>query len=92
MAQSPLGAQFHGTVALAALSLKRLAQSDDVEAGLAAARKLGALDEDDEQFVRECLALDGQLKSGEIIPAELSYDQASRLQSCISRINSAESA
>jgi len=92
MAQSPLGAQFHGTVALAILSLRRLAKSNDIEAGFAAARKLGMLDAEKETFMRECFALDEQLKAGEIAPSELSYDQASRLQRCIFSINSADPA
>ena len=92
MAQSPLVAQFHGTVALATLSLRRLAKSNDIEAGFAAARDLGMLDAEKEAFMRKCFALDEQLKAGEISPDELSYDQASQLQRCIFSINSADPA
>ena len=86
MAQSPLGAQYDEVVALTVLRLKKLAQSDDVDAGFAAARERGFIDEEEELFMRECLALDAQYRAGELTPAELSYEQASRLQECASRI------
>ena len=92
MAQSPLGAQFHGTVALAILHLRRLAKSNDLDECFDAARELGMLDGDKEQFVRTCIALDAQLTAGEIGPEDLSYDQVARLQRCILSINSADPA
>ena len=92
MAQSPLGAQFHGTVALAILHLRRLAKSNDVDAGFAAARELGMMDDNKERFMRECLKLDAQLEANEIGPEDLSYEQVARLQRCILSINSADPA
>ena len=92
MAQSPLPAQFHGTVALATLHLRRLAKSNDVEAGFAAARELGMLDDEREQFMRACFELDARLAAGEAQPEELSYDQTAQLQRCILSINSADPA
>ena len=92
MAQSPLGAQFHGTVALATLHLRRLAKSNDVDAGLAVARELGMIDAEKERFMRECFELDEKLKAGVVTPDELSYDTANQLQRCIFSINSADPA
>ena len=92
MAQSPLGAQFHGTVALATLHLRRLAKSNDMDECFAAARELGMLDDDKERFMRSCFALDEQLMAGEIRPEDLAYEQVARLQSCILSINSADPA
>ena len=92
MAQSPLGAQFHGTVALAILHLRRLAKSNDVEVGLAAARELGMLDAEKEAFMRECFELDERLLAGEITPEDVSYEQVANLQRCILSINSADPA
>ena len=86
MAQSPLGAQFHEEVALAVLLIKRLVQSGDVDEGFAYARKAGLIGPGEEQFMRLCIDLDKQLTAREITPAELSYEQADRLQRCIARI------
>ena len=88
MAQSPLGAQFHDTVALAALKLRRFSDSDDVEKGLALARERGVVNEDDARFIRECFIADEQLKAHVITPSDLSYEQADRLHRCIDALRS----
>ncbi len=92
MAQSPLGAQFHGTVALAILNLRRLAKSNDIDTCFKAARDFGMLNDEQEAFMRECFELDRRLKTGEMTPDQLSYDLPNRLQRCIFSINSADPA
>lgn len=54
----PIERRFHGSVNLVILHLRRVAQSNDIDAGLAAARRLRMFDADNEAFVRRMLALD----------------------------------
>lgn len=60
----PIERRFHGSVNLVILHLRRVAQSNDIDAGLAAARRLRMFDADNEAFVRRMLALDEALQSG----------------------------
>ena len=84
--------QFHGTVALTVLHLRRLAKSNDLEAGFAAARELRMIGPEHEGFMRTCLALDGQLQTG-ITPDEpITPALSKELQACVLRINSADPA
>ena len=80
MAEVTLEQRFHGTVALAILHLRRLAKSNDVDAGFAAARELLMLDDDQERFMRDCLALDSALKSGDAAAGDIPDDCVARLQ------------
>ena len=84
--------RFHGTVALMILHLRRLAQSNDVDAGFAAARDLRMIDSAHEQFMRRCLALDGQLQAGGAPDEPITLELSKELQACILRINSADPA
>ena len=92
MAEVTLEQRFHGTVALAILHLRRLAKSNDVDAGFAAARELLMIDGEQERFMRECLALDDALKSGDASADDIPADSAGRLQACVLSINSADPA
>lgn len=84
--------RFHGTVVLTILHLRRLAKSNDIEEGFAAARDLHMIEPSHEEFMRRCLALDEQIQAdgddGEYDLPELSRE----LQACVLRINSADPA
>ena len=92
MADSPAKAQFHGTGALAILHLRRLAKSNDVDAGFAIARELHMIDGEQEDFMRGCFDLDTRLEADDQAPDEALRERASRLQRCIFSINSADPA
>lgn len=84
--------RFHGTVVLAILHLRRLAKSNDIDKGFAAARELHMIESEHEAFMRRCLALDERIQTGN--PSdEIDYPELSReLQACVLRINSADPA
>ena len=84
--------RFHGTVVLAILHLRRAAQSNDVEAGFAAARELKMIQPEHEQFIRDCMALDDQLQAGEDPSQPITLDLVNELQACVLRLNSADPA
>lgn len=84
--------RFHGTVVLAILHLRRVAQSNDVEAGFAAARDLKMIQPEHEQFIRDCMALDDQLQAGEEPAKPITLDLVNELQACVLRLNSADPA
>lgn len=84
--------RFHGTVALAILHLRRVAHSNDVEAGFAAARDLKMISPEHEQFIRACLALDEQVQSGQAPSQPITSELVSELQACVLRLNSADPA
>ena len=65
MGEVSIEQRFHGTVVLAILHLRRIAKSNDIEEGFAAARDLKMLAPEHEQFIRECLALDARMQMGE---------------------------
>ena len=92
MGEVTIEQRFHGTVALAILHLRRLAKSNDVDAGFAIARDLLMIDETQERFMRECLAIDEALQAGGTPPEALSLDLVSQLQACVLSINSADPA
>lgn len=92
MGTSPLEAQFHGTMALATLLLRRLAKSNDLDACFAAARELDMLDDEREAFMRSCFDLDARLTAGEAGPDDLSPELINQMQRCILSINSADPA
>lgn len=84
--------QFHGTVALMLLHLRRLAQSNDVDAGFAAGRELRMIDAGHEAFMRRCLALDDQLQAGQSPSESVTPELLEALRAHILRINSADPA
>ena len=87
--------RFQGTVALAILHLRRLAKSNDVEKGFAAARELLMIDDEQEQFMRECLTLDRALRDGSSLDGntvQVDDELIKRLQACVLSINSADPA
>ena len=84
--------RFHGTVALAILHLRRIAHSNDVEAGFDAARGLKMIKPEHEAFIRECFELDEKLQAGEEPPRPITLDLVNELQACVLRLNSADPA
>ena len=56
--------RFHGTVALTILHLRRLAKSNDIDAGFAAAHDLTMIGPEHEAFMRNCLAIDEAMQAG----------------------------
>ena len=92
MAEVSIEQRFHGTVALAILHLRRLAKSNDIEAGVAAARELLMIDNEQEDFIRKCLELDQALRDDPENAAPIDMELIKRLQGCILSINSADPA
>ncbi len=88
----PIERRFHGSVNLVILHLRRVAQSNDINAGLAAARKLRMFSEDNEAFVRRMLALDEALQTGGELSEPITSALADELQACALRLNSADPA
>lgn len=84
--------QFHGTVVLTILHLRRIAHSNDVDAGFAAARDLKMISPEHEQFIRACLALDEQVQAGEPPAEPITPALIQELQACVLRLNSADPA
>ena len=84
--------RFHGTVALMILHLRRLAKSNDVDAGFAAARDLRMIDSEHERFMRSCLVLDEQIRAGGATDEPITRGLSDELQACVLRINSADPA
>ena len=92
MGEVSLEYQFHGTVVLVILHLRRVAQSNDLEAGFAMARELKMIAPEHEQFIRACLALDNQLQAGEQPNEPITRELIQELQACALRLNSADPA
>lgn len=92
MAEVTLDQRFHGTAILAILHLRRLAKSNDVDAGFAAARELKMIDDAQERFMRRCLALDEAIQSGQPADETLTMELVQQLQAAILSINSADPA
>ena len=94
MAVVSIEQRFQGTVALAILHLRRLAKANDVEKGFAAARELLMIDDEQERFMRECMALDQVLRDGSSPANAVQVDDEliKRLQACVLSINSADPA
>ena len=79
----PIERRFHGSVNLVILHLRRVAQSNDIDAGLAA---------DNEAFVRRMLALDEALQAGDELSEPITPALADELQACALRLNAADPA
>ncbi len=84
--------RFHGTVVLTILHLRRLAKSNDIDAGFAMGREMRMIGPEHETFMRACLALDEQLQAGEEPSQPITMDLVNELQACVLRINSADPA
>ncbi len=84
--------QFHGTVVLAILHLRRIAHSNDVEEGFAAARELRMISDEHERFIRDCFALDEALEAGSAPAEPITPERIKELQACVLRLNSADPA
>ena len=84
--------QFHGTVALAILHLRRIAHSNDSNAGFAAAHDLKMISPEHEQFIRSCFALDEDLQAGRQTTQPITPELVKELQACVLRLNSADPA
>ena len=92
MAEVSVEQRFHGTVILTILHLRRLVQSNDIEAGFEAGRTMHMIGPEHEAFMRKCLALDEQLQAGEEPSEPITMQLVNELQACVLRINSADPA
>ena len=92
MREISLEERFRGTCNLVILHLRRAAKSNDLEAGFTAAREMGMLKPDQEEFVRECLLLNDAIQSGSNDHAPLDQDRIKQLQACILSLNTADPA
>ena len=92
MAEVSLEQRFHGTVVLVVLHLRRVAHSNDIEAGFAAARELKMISPEHERFIRTCFALDDQVQAGEEPGNPITPGMIQELQACALRLNSADPA
>ncbi len=84
--------RFAGTVRLVTLHLWRVAQSTDVEDGFRAARGLGMLSAENEEFVRTCFRVAQQLEAGEQPERAVTPQLVDELQACALRLNAADPA
>ncbi len=84
--------RFRGSVRLVTLHLWRIAQSTDVEKGFAKARELGYFDSSNEEFVRNCFAIDEALERGDAPSQPIGPDVVKKLQLCAIKLNSADPA
>ena len=92
MGEVSIEQRFHGTVILTILHLRRLVKSNDIEAGFEAGRAMHMIGPQHEEFIRKCLALDGQLQAGEEPSEPITMQLVNELQACVLRINSADPA
>lgn len=92
MADVSLEQRFHGTVVLVVLHLRRVAHSNDIEAGFAAARELKMIAPEHEEFIRACFAIDDQMQAGKQPDEPITLDMIRELQACALRLNSADPA
>ena len=92
MANVPVERRFHGSVNLVILHLRRVAQSNDIDEGLRAARLFKMFNEENEAFVRRMFALDAKLQEKEDLPEPITEALVKELQACALRLNSADPA
>ncbi len=92
MGEVPIERRFHGSVNLVILHLRRVAHSNDIDEGLAAAKRLRMFKDENEAFVRRMLALDAQLQAGDELSEPITAELADELQACALRLNSADPA
>lgn len=92
MADVPIERRFLGTVRLVTLHLWRVAHSTDLDEGFAAARAMGMISDEHEQFMRTCLAAGDDVEAGREPPIPITADVVNELQQCALRLNSADPA
>ncbi len=92
MADVPVERRFLGTVRLVTLHLWRVAHSTDLDEGFAAARAMGMISDEHEQFMRTCLAASDDMEAGRETPIPITTDVVNELQQCALRLNSADPA
>ncbi|HAM15050.1 MAG TPA: hypothetical protein DCP91_04170 [Eggerthellaceae bacterium] len=92
MKEIGLADRFHGTCNLVILHLRRAAKSNDLEEGFAAARRMGMLKPEHEQFVRDCLELDASVQGGTADADSITEQAVRELQACVLRLNTADPA
>ena len=88
----PIERRFHGSVNLVILHLRRVAKSNVIDEGLAAARDLRMFTAENEAFVRRMLALDAQLEAHEKPSEPITAALVEELQACALRLNAADPA
>lgn len=102
MAAVPLHRQFAGQARLVRLLLWRIGDSTNIDACLTEARASNMIDEDDEAFLRKCLAVEEALRDGSAnIDAEcvansfdfpITQETVARLRRCADKLNRADAA
>lgn len=92
MPEVPVERRFHGSVNLVILHLRRVAHSNEIDAGLSAARDFRMFNDENEAFVRRMLALDAKLQAGEELDEPITDELVKELQACALRLNSADPA
>ena len=92
MAEVPVERRFRGSVRLATLPLWRVAKSTDLERCFKEARDLRMINQENEDFIRRCFALDAQLEAGEEPDEPITAEMVQELQMCVLRLNSADPA
>ena len=68
------------------------AAEGDVEAGFAAARGRGMIGEQDERFLRSCLADDDRLAQGESLDGTVTPELLETVQAMVNKLNMGDSA
>ncbi len=92
MADVPLERRFHGSINLTILHLRRVALSNDIDEGLAAAKARKMINDDNEAFIRRMFDLDAQLQAGEELSEPITEEFVKELQACCLRLNMGDSA
>ena len=92
MAEASLEGRFRGTCNLVILHLRRAAKSNDLEVGFAAARELGMLSRDREDFIRSCLSDCERVMAGEAPEEPVDDERIRKLQACVLSLNTADPA
>lgn len=97
MAEVPIERRFAGQARLVRLLLWRVGDTTELDACFAEARAAGMIGEDDEAFLRACLATEEAQRAsdGSGAPArsmDISEETVARLQRCADRLNRADSA
>lgn len=89
MSEPTVERRFHGSVVLVILQLRRAARST-TEAGFVAAKEMLMLTEEQEAFIRRCMALDEQLQNGQKPDEPITIDLVNELQKCARRLSSSD--
>ena len=98
MAGVPIERQFAGQARLVRLLLWRVGDSTDIDACLAEARASNMIDEDDEAFLRKCMAVEETVRDGDEADAAPDFDfpitqeTIVRLRRCADKLNRADAA